>query len=101
MVYTKKDWEDFFAKLSLWKAKSAKFLKDNHIYMDKEMLKPIQESGSGSEAEEAEDYDSVPKAYRVNAEEILADGWKDLIREAGALLEPLMGTVRTALGIKD
>ena len=101
MVYTKKDWEDFFAKLSLWKAKSAKFLKDNHIYVDKEMQKPIQESGSGTEAEEPEDDDSVPKAYRVNAEEILADGWKDLIREAGALLEPLMGTVRTALGIKD
>ncbi|QDZ19152.1 hypothetical protein HOP50_02g16660 [Chloropicon primus] len=101
MAYEKKDWDRFFGMLSLWKAKSSKFLKDNHVYVDKEMQKPAQEAGSGSGSEnEAPEDPTIPKSYHVNAREILTEGWKEVLSEAGALLEPLMGTVRAALGIK-
>ena len=96
--YSKGDWDRLFAMISLWKAKSAKFLKDHHVYVDKEMQKPV-ESSTEVETEVTEDV-SIPKSYQVDVKAILADGWKEIVDESVRLLGPLMDTLRTALGIE-
>ena len=103
MVYAKKDWDRFFNLLSLWKAKSAKFLKDNHVFIDEEMQKALQDSGAGSGSGEESDEpkeSSIPKSFYINSREILSDGWKEVLDEAAGLLEPLMVTLRKAIGYK-
>ena len=96
--FDKDKWSAYMKKLSSWKAKSERVVREFHNLIDDSLRESASE---GQEDEEGEKPTvEVPKAFKVESQAVLIDGWEHVMEDTRAMLQPLLETINKALGFE-